>query len=434
MIELLPHLLRGIVGTTMNIVLMLTLLQPKYNKKVTYLAMLGILGIDLGAAIFCYISGNLTLLAKFERILFAVLCFVIKPLFKDNFMQWLFSYITIQNISAIVVVIGFVVSELLPYPLYANVLMRLVLFLFFYWLLRYHVRPLYHQMVEHWNVFFYVAFAVWVTYTYYYVTSNDIVMTLTEQAIPMLLVTAITLTAYISICHTLSTISKEHIVREERLRSIAQQELLQTELVTQESFVNLAKQNRHDMRHHNALLIDYLERGDVNGAREYLLQHDALIVETALMQYCENVVANAVIRHYARRSEHGGTSFSAEANIPEQLPLTAPEIGELFGNLLENACEACEKVKKGAYITLTVHSDNESLRLELRNSVAGQTVFKEAGLPLTTKQGGGAGTRSTATIVQRYGGILRFTQEGDEFVTRIILQLDGRKAYKDSNS
>ena len=129
----------------------------------------------------------------------------------------------------------------------------------------------------------------------------------------MLLVTAITLAAYISICHTLSTISKEHILREERLRSIAQQELLQTELIAQESFVNLAKQNRHDMRHHNALLMDYLERGDAKGAREYLFQHDALIVKTTLMQYCENVVANAVICRYARRSANGGISISAEA-------------------------------------------------------------------------------------------------------------------------
>lgn len=425
MIELLPHILRGIVGTTMNLVLMLTLLQPKYSKKVTYLAMLGILGIDLGTAIFFYISGNLTQLAKFERLLFVILCFLIKPLFKDTFMQWLFSYITIQNISVMVVVIGFVISEQLPYPLYANVPIRLVLFLLFYWLLRYFVRPLYRQIVEHWNVFFYVAFAVWVTYTYYIATSDDIVITLTEQAIPMLLVTAIALASYISICHALSTISKEHILREERLRSIAAQELLQTELVAQETFVNLAKQNRHDMRHHNALLVDYLERGDMNGARKYLLQHDALIVETTLMQYCENVVVNAVIRRYARRSANSGISFSAEVKIPEQLPLTAPETGVLFGNLLENACEACEKVKYGAYITLSVYTDNESLRLELSNSVAVQTAFNDAGLPLTTKEGGGSGTRSVATIVQRYGGMLRYSQERDVFITRIILQLDG---------
>lgn len=428
MIELLPHILRGAVGTTMNLVLMLTLLQPKYSKKVTYLVMLGILSIDLGSAIFCYLSGNLTLLAKSERLLFVILCFLIKPLFKDTFMQWLFSYITIQNISAMVVVIGFVISDQLPNPLYANVPIRLVLFLLFYWLLRYFVRPLYRQMVERWNVFFYVAFAVWVAYTYYIAISDDIVLTLTEQAIPMLLVTAIALASYISICHTLSTISKEHILREERLRSIAHQELLQSELVAQESFVNLAKQNRHDMRHHNALLVDYLERGDVNGAREYLLQHDAHIVDTTLMKYCENVVVNAVIRRYARRSANSGFSFSVEVNIPEQLPLTAPETGELFGNLLENACEACEKVKCCAYITLTVNTDNESLRLELRNSVAVQTAFDDAGLPLTTKEGGGSGTRSVATIVQRYGGMLRFSQEGDVFVTQIILQFDAREA------
>lgn len=39
------------------------------------------------------------------------------------------------------------------------------------------------------------------------------------------------------------------------------------------------------------------------------------------------------------------------------------------------------------------------------------------GLPLTTKASGGTGTRSVATIVQRYDGMLRFSQEGDLFVT-----------------
>ncbi len=427
MIEILPHLLRGIVGTVMNIVLMLTLLQPKYSKKVTYLTMFGIFCIDLGSAIFCYISGDLTLLAKFERTLFVVLCFVIKPLFKENFMQWLFSYITIQNINAIVVVVGFVISDQLPNPLYANVPIRLALFLIFYWLLRYHVRPLYREMVEHWNVFFYVAFAVWITYTYYFITSDDIVETLTVQTVPLLLLTVITLAAYFSICHALSTISKEHLLREERLRSIAQQELLHTELVAQESFVNLAKQNRHDMRHHNAVLVDYLDHGDVSGAREYLRQHDAQIVEATMVQYCENVVANAVIRRYARRSSDNGISFLAEVDIPKQIPITAPEIGELFGNFLENAYEACEKVSGVSYINLTVHTDKESLRLELRNSVAVHTIFNEVGLPITTKGGGGSGARSAATIVQRHGGMLRFTQEGNEFITKVILPLDKRE-------
>ncbi|ATW26672.1 GHKL domain-containing protein [Candidatus Formimonas warabiya] len=423
MSELLPDFLRALVSTTGNVVLMLSLLQPKYGKKVTRLAMLGILSADLGTAVYCYLNGTLTLLAKIDMVLFAVLCFAVKPLFKDTFMQWLFSYITIQNVSDMVIVLSFIGSRHLPYPPYANVAIRLVLFLLFYWLLRFKVRPLYRQMVEHWSVFFYVALTVWATYTYFVATSDDIVATLTTQAIPLLLITAIAIAAYASVCHSLSTISQEHTLREEKLRSDARQELLQTELSSQEAFVNLAKQNRHDLRHHNALLADYLERGDVEGAKEYLLQHDAHITEAALKQYCKNPVVNAVLRLYARRAENGGVSFSPDADVPEKLPLTAPETGELFGNLLENACESCEKVGSGGFIALTVLADDGVLRLELRNSVAVQTDFDEKGLPFTTKEGGGTGTRSTTTIVQRYGGMLRFFQEGDVFVTQMFLPL-----------
>ncbi len=422
--ELLPDFLRAIVSTTMNVVLMLSLLQPKYGKKVTRLAMLGILCADLGTAIFCYLSGNLTLLARIDMVLFAVLCFAVKPLFKDTFMQWLFSYITIQNISDMVIIISFHVSRKLPYPPYANVVLRLALFLIFYLLLRYRIRPLYRQAVEHWNVYFYVALSVYIAFTFFVITSDDIVATLTNQAASMLLITAIAIAAYTSICHSLSTISREHTLREEKLRSDSRQELLQTELATQESFVNLAKQNRHDLRHHNALLADYLERGDMEGAKEYLLQHDTLITEATMKQYCKNPVANAVLRLYHRRAESGGIAFSAEADIPEKLPLSAPETGELLSNLLENACEACEKVETSRFITLTTQTEDDSLRLELHNSVATRTSFDKAGMPLTTKKAGGTGTKSAATIVKRYSGMLHFSQEDNVFITQVILPLN----------
>jgi sensor histidine kinase regulating citrate/malate metabolism len=250
------------------------------------------------------------------------------------------------------------------------------------------------------------------------------VTTLTNQAASILLITTIAIAAYVSVCHSLFTISREHTLWEEKMRSDTRQELLQAELVAQETFVNLARQNRHDLRHHNALLVDYLERGDLEGARDYLLQHDAHIAQAALKQYCKNTVANSVLRLYAHRAEKGGFLFSADADVPEKLPLTAPEIGELFGNLMENACEACERVGGGGVIALTALTDNGSLLVEVRNSVTVQTVFDEMGLPITTKTGGGTGTKSTATIVKRYGGMLRFSQEDDIFVTQMILPLN----------
>jgi hypothetical protein len=78
----------------------------------------------------------------------------------------------------------------------------------------------------------------------------------------------------------------------------------------------------------------------------------------------------------------------------------------------------------GGVIALTALTDNGSLLVEVRNSVTVQTVFDEMGLPITTKTGGGTGTKSTATIVKRYGGMLRFSQEDDIFVTQMILPLN----------
>ena len=175
MSELLPEILRAVISTTANVLLMMTLLQPKYSKKVTLLTMLGILSADLGTAIYCYLSGNLTLLSKLDIVLFAVLCFAVRPLFKDTFMQWLFSYLTVQNISDIVIILSFIGSRKLPFPAYANSLLRVILFGAFLLVLSRYVRPLYRQAVEHWTAYFAVALGIYITFNYYVLSSDDVV-------------------------------------------------------------------------------------------------------------------------------------------------------------------------------------------------------------------------------------------------------------------
>ena len=47
------HFLRGAVSATANVVLFISLLQPKYSRKVTNLVMLAILTLNLSTAVFC---------------------------------------------------------------------------------------------------------------------------------------------------------------------------------------------------------------------------------------------------------------------------------------------------------------------------------------------------------------------------------------------
>lgn len=229
MSELFPDLLRAVISTTANVLLMMTLLQPKYSKKVTLLTMLGVLSADLGTAIYCYLSGNLTLLSKLDIVLFAILCFAVRPLFKDTFMQWLFSYLTVQNISDIVIILSFEVSRILPFPAYTNSLLRVILFGAFLFVLTRYVRPLYWQAVKHWSAYFAVSLGIYMTFNYYVLSTDDILAMLTEQAIPLLLVIFIGLAAYASIFLSLYNLQRDFQVKEENQKMQAEREYLASE-------------------------------------------------------------------------------------------------------------------------------------------------------------------------------------------------------------
>ena len=198
--------------------------------------------------------------------------------------------------------------------------------------------------------------------------------------------------------------------------------LLETEISSYQEYLYTAKQNRHDMHHHNAVLLEYLKSGCTEDAIEYLNASDAQIVDSALKQFCQNVVANAILRIYDRRAQAMGVSFSAQVDLPETLPLQEPETGALLSNLLENALEACAKQPDGAFIHLTVKCEENNLQLEVRNRVSGKVIF-ENDFPKSTKTFGGTGTKSVAAIVKKYHGLVRFLQDQDEFVVQILLPL-----------
>ncbi len=423
MMELLPNVLRAIISTTANVLLMMSLLQPKYSKRVTRLAMLGVLAADLGTAIYCYLEGNLTMLARIDTVLFLVLCFAVRPLFKDTFMQWLFSYLTLQNISDMVIILSFAGSRHLPYSAYANSVLRIILFGGFLFILLRYVRPLYRQAVEHWPAYFAVALGLYLTFSYYTLTADDIVVMLTEQAVPLLLVIFIGLAAYGSILFSLKNISAEYALREEKLRADARQAVLESELAAVEASLSAAKRSRHDLHHHNAVVLEYLKSSDTEHAIRYLETMDAELAATSFKQFCKNSTANAVLRVYDRKAQTAEIPFAVQADIPSEMPLEGPEIGALLSNILENAVEACMKLKPiHGHISLTAQTGETGWRLEVRNRMDGTVKF-ENGLPHTTKVTGGTGTKSIAKIVESHGGLFRFQQEGNFFITQIILPI-----------
>ncbi len=428
MSEYFPDFLRAAISTTANVLLMMTLLQPKYSKKVTQLTMLGILAADLGTAVYCYLSGNLTLLAKLDIVLFAVLCFAVRPMFKDTFMQWLFSYITVQNISDAVIIVSFAGSRHLPYPPYANSLLRLLLFGAFLLVLVRYVRPLYRQAVEHWTAYFAVALGLYITFNYYVLSADDIVVMLTEQTVPLLLVIFIGLAAYGSIFLSLKNLQREYQVREENQRMQAEREYLQLAAGNMSQRLELmeevsARNSRaaHDRRHFNNVLLELLEQ-EKTGEATALLQSQNQMTQKISRIYCENPAVNAAVCHYAALAEQAGISTEIELDIPRDLTVDSLELSMVVSNLLENAIQACGRLDDGTKTHLRFTSRSMGrLLLEMENPCGSDTALDENGYPLASQKDHGIGSKSVIAFAKKYDGELIYKIENSVFRVRLLV-------------
>ena len=200
---------------------------------------------------------------------------------------------------------------------------------------------------------------------------------------------------------------------------------MRAELAAREELLFHAKTSRHDLRHHNALILEYLENGDMVGAKDYLRVYDSCISETALSQYCKNPVANAMLRMYVRMAEAEGIVCTVATEIPDTLPLSEQEICILFGNLLENACNACRKADKSIVRTLSVSATVTEfhLRLEIQNTAAGTVHFDGDGLPIPHRSGSGVGTRSVAKMLADHKDHIKFSQEDGIFAAQVMIHL-----------
>lgn len=212
-------------------------------------------------------------------------------------------------------------------------------------------------------------------------------------------------------------IKRIEVLKEEENKN----KLLQTEIFSYQEYLEDARQNRHDLRHHDALLLSYLEDGKLTDAMDYLRSHDKAIANSTLTRYCEEPTINALLRIFERRAKELHIIFSATATIPNDLPFAPSELGGLLGNALENALHSTQN-KSGSYISFSASLEDNNLLIEIRNSVVSEVIFQN-GMPISQKTGGGTGTKSMVATTKKYGGIVRFTKEKNEFITRIILPL-----------
>lgn len=104
------------------------------------------------------------------------------------------------------------------------------------------------------------------------------------------------------------------------------------------------------------------------------------------------------------------------------------DIYALFGNLMDNAIEAIEKLKDNEkrIISMNVYEENNSLCIYMSNYYQGEILLDKKGFPKTTKESNGYhgyGLRSVILLTQRYGGKYLINTDDEIFTLQLEIPL-----------
>ena len=96
------------------------------------------------------------------------------------------------------------------------------------------------------------------------------------------------------------------------------------------------------------------------------------------------------------------------------------DITTIFGNLLDNAIEATEKVEDDKYIFIKITSYHQMIVVKIENSC--DKVKWKNGYPVSQKgRGRGIGLLNVMSSIENYDGNIKLKQEGKRFIIELFL-------------
>ncbi len=355
---------------------------------------------NISANYYFYRTENYTSVFYVDLVMLLVIGVTLKPLFTDKIMQWCFSYITMLNIYAAVVFLSYICADIFPRPIYGNVYLRLILFSGIIVVFHTRVSKLYRNVPDYWHIYMLPAVSLFACFLGYFF-GGDIEEMLIQNYIPLMLLIPLGLSIYISIIHSLKTITKQYAMREENHKMQAERKYLQLaagnmpqqlELMEEVSAQN--SRAAHDRRHFNNVLFELLEQ-EKTGEAIALLRSQNQMAHKISKVYCENPAVNAVVCHYAGLAEQAAIPTEIELDTPRKLTVDFLELSMVVSNLLENAIQACGRLTDGTnpYLRFTCKSVGRLL-LEMENPCAENTLLDESGYPFASQEDHGIGSKS----------------------------------------
>lgn len=176
----------------------------------------------------------------------------------------------------------------------------------------------------------------------------------------------------------------------------------------------------HDLRH---MIRHFQEQGRVD--EEVFRELEQAVREYDTSIHTGNPALDVILTEKSIQCAAEGIGFTCMAEASGLSYIAPVDLYVLFGNALENAIEASQKLKEPEkkQISLSIHRAGGFYAVQLQNYTEGE-IRMEGDIPLTDKedkQNHGFGVKSMRLLAEKYDGELHFRQEGDVVELYLLL-------------
>ena len=184
-----------------------------------------------------------------------------------------------------------------------------------------------------------------------------------------------------------------------------------------------ARKLRHDMKHHLTVIKNYLQENRTAECEEYVSKLEPSIVGKRGLAHSDNNIID-----YMVNAKFGGlkdTVVLITGSVGDLSDIEDADLASLFGNIFDNAAEAVVKSDEKR-IELFFDKQNSSRIIVCKNTVNDSVLKNNKELKTTKddKEGHGLGIEIIKRIVAKYGGMVDFFEEKNEFGVQVILPIN----------
>ena len=206
-----------------------------------------------------------------------------------------------------------------------------------------------------------------------------------------------------------------------QLIALEQQAKVQYEYyLTQAKKYDQTIQILHDVNKHIKAIEGLYGAEQEKTAGEYATKIRELLKPLIPVQYTENPILNILLTDKESVMREKGISVTIKIDNVNLNFIEPIDITTIFGNLLDNAIEATEKLKGEKYICIKIGSYHKMIVVSIENNC--NEVKWRNGFPVSNKgKNGGIGLLNVQSSIKKYDGDLTLKNDGNKFAAELFL-------------